>query len=64
MIKMAGFIDKTVRESFEMLYQSEFEYYFDSTKFDDYFNYNPVTYKDGIRETIGFIRKEKEKTIL
>ena len=64
MIKMAGFFDKTVRESFEMLYQSEFEYYFDSAKFNDYFNYNPVSYKDGIHETIGFIRKEKEKKIL
>jgi nucleoside-diphosphate-sugar epimerase len=64
MIKMAGFIDKTVKESFEMLYQSEFEYNFDSTKFDEYFKYSPVSYKDRIHETIGFLKKEEEKKAL
>ena len=44
MIKMAGFFNKTVFESFEMLYQNEFNYYFDSTKFNNFFNYIPKSY--------------------
>ncbi|HZY26007.1 MAG TPA: NAD-dependent epimerase/dehydratase family protein, partial [Bacteroidales bacterium] len=52
MLKLVGLFDKTVAESYEMLYQSEFEYYFDSTKFNDFFNYKPVSYPQGIKETI------------
>jgi hypothetical protein len=51
---MVGIFSKTVFESYEMLYQSEFDYYFDSIKFNDYFNYQPKIYKDGIHETIEF----------
>jgi nucleoside-diphosphate-sugar epimerase len=56
MVKMIGFFSKTVFESFEMLYQSEFDYYFDSTKFNNYFNFNPKLYSAGIYETIEFLR--------
>lgn len=55
MIKMGSLFDKTVSESYEMLYQSEFDYYFDSTKFNMYFNYNPISYYEGIHETIKFL---------
>jgi nucleoside-diphosphate-sugar epimerase len=57
MIKMAGFFNKTVSESFEMLYQNKFNYYFDSTKFNTFFNYIPKSYYDGIHETIEFLKK-------
>jgi nucleoside-diphosphate-sugar epimerase len=57
MVKMAGLFDNTVGESYEMLYQSEYDYYFDSTKFHDFFNFNPVSYPDGIHETIAFIKQ-------
>jgi nucleoside-diphosphate-sugar epimerase len=56
MIKMAGLFDKTMSEMSEMLYQNEFEYYFDSTKFNDFFSYKPKTYQEGVRETIEFLR--------
>jgi nucleoside-diphosphate-sugar epimerase len=56
MVKMIGFFNKTVFESFEMLYQSEFDYYFDSTKFNNYFNFNPKLYSAGIYETIEFLK--------
>ena len=56
MIKMVGVFNKTVSESYEMLYQNEFDYYFDSTKFNDFFNYHPKNYRDGIHETIEFIK--------
>ena len=57
MIRMAGFFNKTIFESFEMLYQSENEYYFDSTKFNEYFDFKPTSYEDGIRESIKFYKK-------
>jgi nucleoside-diphosphate-sugar epimerase len=57
MIKMAGFFNKTISELFEMLYQYEFDYYFDSTKFNEHFDYHPVNYKDGIHETIEWLKK-------
>jgi nucleoside-diphosphate-sugar epimerase len=56
MVKMIGFFNKTVFESIEMLYQSEFDYYFDSTKFNNYFNFNPKLYSAGIYETIEFLK--------
>lgn len=58
MIWLAGLSDKTIHESYEMLYQSEFDYYFDSSKFNDFFNFTPVSYPDGIHETIAFFKKE------
>jgi nucleoside-diphosphate-sugar epimerase len=57
MLKMISIFNKTVYESYEMLYQSEFNYYFDSTKFNRFFNYNPKPYFDGIHETIEFFDK-------
>ena len=53
---MAGMFNTTIRESVEMLYQSEFDYYFDSTKFNEFFQYTPVSYQEGIRETIQFLK--------
>ena len=55
---MVGLFNKTVNESYEMLYQSEFEYYFDSTKFNDFFNFKPTTYQEGIHETIAFLKRK------
>ena len=37
MIKMAGLFDATLSQIYEMLYQNEYEYSFDSTKFNNYF---------------------------
>jgi nucleoside-diphosphate-sugar epimerase len=56
MVKMAGFFDKTVGELYEMQYQNEFDYHFDSTKFNTAFNYQPVSYEKGIHETIEYLR--------
>ena len=58
MLLMVGLINKTVAESYEMLYQSDSDYYFDSTKFNNFFNYKPMTYEEGIRETIKFLKKK------
>src|ERR1035437_3413177 len=50
MIKVGGLFDHTVSELYEMLYQNEQDYYFDSSKFNDYFKYKPRNYSEGIRE--------------
>jgi nucleoside-diphosphate-sugar epimerase len=59
MLRMISFFDKTVSESYEMLYQSESDYYFDSTKFNDFFDFTPKLYHIGIHETIEFLKIKK-----
>ena len=51
MIKVAGWFDKTIAEIYEMLYQYDRDYLFDSTKFAKAFNFEPTSYPDGIRIT-------------
>lgn len=58
MIRIAGLFDATVRESYEMLYQSEYDYIFDSTKFEKAFNFEPTSYAQGIRVTSAASRKQ------
>jgi len=50
---MAGVFNTTIGELHEMLYQNNHPYIFDSTKFNDYFNYQPGTYEKGIEATIA-----------
>jgi nucleoside-diphosphate-sugar epimerase len=57
MLKFISIFDKTVSESYEMLYQSEYDYYFDSSKFNTFFDYKPRSYYDGIHDTIEFLKK-------
>ena len=58
MIRFAGLFAKKYQEVYEMLYQSEFDYRFDSSKFERQFNYSPMSYRDGVAETIRFLRKQ------
>jgi hypothetical protein len=48
---VAGWFDTTVRELYEMLYQYEFDYIFDSTKFTSTFHFQPTSYAEGVRRT-------------
>jgi len=57
MLNLVSLFNKTVAEVGEMNYQYESDYYFDSTKFNKHFSYQPISYKDGIRETIEFLKK-------
>jgi nucleoside-diphosphate-sugar epimerase len=56
MVKTAGIFDKKASELYEMLYQYEFDYHFDSSKFNEYFNYKPMPYGKGIKETVLFAK--------
>jgi nucleoside-diphosphate-sugar epimerase len=51
MVKLAGIFNSDLRDLYEMLYQYEFEYIFDSTKFENDFNYKPTAYPEGIHIT-------------
>ncbi len=51
MLRLAGLFNKTIAESYEMLYQSEFNYLFDSSKFEKAYNFRPVSYPEGIATT-------------
>jgi nucleoside-diphosphate-sugar epimerase len=49
LLRVAGWFDPRIRESYEMLYQSEAPYIFDSTKFANEFGFAGTPYADGIR---------------
>ncbi len=57
MLQIAGLFNVTIRESVEMLYQSESDYLFDSSKFVNAFPFKTTTYDEGIRETVRYHRE-------
>lgn len=56
MLKVIGLFNEPIRESIEMLYQNEFDYLFDSSKFEREFNLKPTTYPEGITETFKLMK--------
>jgi nucleoside-diphosphate-sugar epimerase len=54
MIRLAGLFIKPIKESYEMIYQSDSDYLFDSTKFEKHFGFEPTSYEDGIQETAKY----------
>lgn len=51
MIRLAGLFVKPIKESYEMLYQNEADYLFDSSKFEQHFGMQPTSYEAGIAST-------------
>ena len=58
MLKMAGWFKPTIRESYEMLYQSDSPYIFDSSKFAKAFGFPGTPYEEGIRATAASFQKD------
>ena len=56
-LKLAGIFDPIIKESVEMLYQSESDYLFDSGKFEKAFGFKPTTYEEGIKATAAAYKK-------
>jgi nucleoside-diphosphate-sugar epimerase len=56
LLKLAGLFDGNIRASYEMLYQNEFPYVFDSGKFNRAYNVTPLSYAEGIRLTAAAYR--------
>jgi nucleoside-diphosphate-sugar epimerase len=51
LIGVGGMFDRTIRELYEMAYQNEFDYLFDSSKFNAAFHFEPTSYQEGIMAT-------------
>jgi nucleoside-diphosphate-sugar epimerase len=51
MMQLYGMINHDIKESVEMIYQNQYPYLFDSSKFNNAFRFEPTSYHDGIRET-------------
>ena len=48
LLRVLGLFNADLRASLEMLYQNEFPYVFDATKFHAAFNYTPMSYAEGL----------------
>lgn len=57
LMRMGKLFSKIAAEAYEMLYQNDFPYHFDSSKFNNHFNYSPTTYQAGIQETMAFLKQ-------
>jgi len=51
-IRFGGLFNRLVNELYEMLYQNDSEYIFDSTKFENAFGMKATSYEDGIKQTV------------
>ncbi len=51
MLQTIGYFVPIIKESIEMLYQNEYDYLFNSSKFEKAFNFKPTSYQDGIAAT-------------
>ncbi len=51
LISIVGLFVPIMKEMNEMLYQNEFPYEFDSSKFENAFQFKPTSYEEGIRQT-------------
>lgn len=49
MLRLVGIFKKVVAGTVEMYYQYDHDYQFDSTKFEQYFDFKPTSYADGIK---------------
>jgi len=48
LIRVLGLFIPVMREMPEMIYQYDRDYFFDSSKFDTYFNFTPTSYEEGL----------------
>ena len=58
MLRLAGWFDPLVAESYEMLYQNDSPYLFDSSKFAREFGFGGTPYANGIRGTAASFRRD------
>jgi nucleoside-diphosphate-sugar epimerase len=56
MVQLVGLFNGIIRESVEMLYQNDSDYLFDSSKFENTFNFKTTSYTQGIRETAKSVK--------
>jgi nucleoside-diphosphate-sugar epimerase len=52
-VRLSGAFVPFLKELFEMRYQFDRDYFFDSIKFEKYFKYQPTRYADGVKEIVA-----------
>jgi nucleoside-diphosphate-sugar epimerase len=52
LIKSLGIFNPIMGELYEMLYQYDRDYVFDSSKFEKEFNFQPISYAEGIKQSV------------
>jgi nucleoside-diphosphate-sugar epimerase len=62
-LRMRSLFDKNLSENLEMLYRNELDYHFDSSKFNDFFDYVPMSLYGGIKETLDFLKQYESVNI-
>lgn len=60
LLKMMGIVNPVLREFREMIYQYDRDYFFDSSRFLNRFDFKPTTYREGIRSTVHGLITGKE----
>jgi len=61
MLRVVGWFDSLVAESYEMLYQSARPYLFDSSKFGREFGFSGTPYAEGIRTTAASFKRDARR---
>ncbi len=61
LIRILGLFIPIMREMVEMVYQNEEVYWFDSSKFEQKYGFQPISYEEGIRETVAFFHLRKDQ---
>ncbi len=56
-IKALGLFVPILNEMYEMRYQYDRDYYFDSSKFNKHFNFTPTTNADAVKQTLAELKK-------
>lgn len=52
-LRIMGLFIPIIRESYEMLYQYDRKYFFDSSKFNRHFDFKPTTYEEGVKAIVA-----------
>ena len=61
LLKIIGWFSPFMREMYEMNYQDEFPFQFDSSKFERTFRFTPTSYQEGIKATADwYLHPEKQ----
>lgn len=58
-LKFLGIFMPVLRENQEMLYQFKEDYYFNSSKFINYFNYTPQSPLDSVKEVVKMLKNKQ-----
>lgn len=53
MVRLAGIFNSEIKEVVEMMYQNKYPYTFDSSKFENTFNFVPTSYEEGLTTALA-----------